>query len=118
MLSYHTPLIFMRLGLESFRIVRLSPVQRIAQILRLMVKVGIGSIFGQHQFLPGIVFFESFHPRFDVLHFLFVPAEITVHALYICILIHRMIGVTVTVHGNRVTVRIFRLRQIVKRLSQ
>ncbi len=31
---------------------------------------------------------------------------------------HRMIGVTVTVHGNRVAVRIFRLRQIVKRLSQ
>ena len=66
----------------------------------------------------GFVHLGSRGAEVDWIEDLFVPAEITVHALYICILIHRMIGVTVTVHGNRVAVRIFRLRQIVKRLSQ
>ena len=114
----HAPLVFVCFRLERFRIERLRPVQRVLQIFRLVQQVGIGSIFRQHQFLIRIVLLQAFHPRFDILQFLFIPAEIAVHSLYIGVQVDRMLHVSVAVYRNSVTVGIFCLCKVMQRLSQ
>ena len=77
-----------------------------------MDNVGVGSILRQHQFLIRIVLFQAFYPRFDILQFLFVPAKITIHSLYVSIQVDRMLHVSVAIYRNSVTVGVFRLRKI------
>ena len=114
----HTPLILVRFGSECFGIELFRPVQRISQIFRLMVQVGICTIFGQHQFLMRIFFLQILHPGFDILYFLFIPTEITVHTLNIGNQVNRMLHMSVSVHRNRITVRVFRFSQVMQRLGQ
>ena len=83
-----------------------------------MSQIRIGTIFGQHQFLIGIVFFKLFHPWLDVLYLFLVPAKITVHTLYVCVQVDRMIHVTIPIDRNGVTVRIFCLGKIMERTGQ
>ena len=83
-----------------------------------MRNIGIRSILRQHQTLPGIFFLKSLNPRKNVLHPLFIPSEITVHPLYVGILVHRMLGMSVSVDSRRETVRIFRLAQVVERTGK
>ena len=108
----------MRLGLECFRIERLSPVKRIAQIFCLMLQVRIGTVFSKHKFLPRILFFQAFYPRFYILYLLFIPSEVTIHALYIGILINGMFCRAVSVYCYRKTIRVFGLSQVMKCLSE
>ena len=114
----NTPLIFMCLGLERFRVKRTCPVQRIPQNLCLMSNVGICTIFCQHQTLPRIFFFHFLYPRLDILYLPFIPAEITVHALYICILIDGMVCIAITVHRHCITVWILKLAKVVNGLCK
>ena len=118
MLGDHAPLVFVRLRLKSFRIEGLRPVKRIVQIFGLMSQIGVGPVLRQHQFLVRIVLLQTFHPRFDILQFLFIPAEIAVHALYVGVQVDRMLHVSVSVYRNGVTVRIFRLRQVMQGTGQ
>ena len=114
----NTPLVLMCLSLKCFRIKRLSPIQGIPKVFGLMSQIRIGTIFGQHQFLIGIVFFKLFHPWLDVLYLFLVPAKITVHTLYVCVQVDRMIHVTIPIDRNGVTVRIFCLGKIMERTGQ
>ena len=83
-----------------------------------MGQVGIGTIFSQHQLLIRIFFFKLFYPRLDILYLLLVPTEITVHTLYIRIQIDRMFHMSISIDRNGITIRIFRLSKIMKRLGQ
>ena len=118
MLCNDTPLVFMRLGLKSFRIERLSPVQSITQIFCLMVQICISTIFRQHQFLPRVFLLQPFYPRLDILQLFLIPSEVAVHSLNIRILIDRMLCMAITIYRYSVAVRILCLGQIMQSLCQ
>ena len=83
-----------------------------------MLQVRIRPILCQHQFLPGIIFFQTFHPRLNILYLSFIPAKVAVHSLNICILVHRMFCMSIPVYSCCITVRIIRLTYIMQRTGQ
>lgn len=115
MLGYGGPLILVGFGLESLRIVRLSPVERLAKVFRLMGNVGIGTVFTQHELLPGIVFLQPLNPRVDVPDFALIPAKVAIHALNIGVLVYGVLCDAVSVDRHRHTVGVFGLGQVVER---
>ena len=108
----------MGFGLECFGIELFSPVQRFSQKLSLMLEVCIGSVLRQHQFHFGVFRFQMFYPGINIPDFLFVPAEIAVHALDVSLHVHRMFGMAIAVHGYSVSSGIFRLSQVVQRAGK
>ena len=118
MLGNDAPLVFVGFSLKCFRIERACPIQCIAQYFRLMFYIGVCTIFCQHQALPRIFFFHFLYPWLDVLYLPFVPTEVTVHALYIRILVDGVIGMTVTIYRNRVAVWILQFAEVVNGLGK
>ena len=93
-----TPMIFVYFGLERLRIVLLPPLERFAEKLSLVLDVGVGTIFRQHEELVGVVLLQSFDPCVDILDLLLVPAVISVHGLNVRIEIDGMFHVTITIN--------------------
>ena len=114
MLDDNPPLIFMRFCLKCLGIERFGPVQRFLYIFRLMSDIGVCPVFRKHQLIIRETGFQIFYPRLNSLYIFLIPPEITVHSLYIGISIYRMFHMPVSVYGNRIPVRVFRLSDIVQ----
>ena len=83
-----------------------------------MLQVGVGAVLREHQLHLGVVLLQPFDPSVDVLDFLLVPAEVTVHALDVGVHIDGMVGVAVAVDRGSEAVGVLGLGQVVERLRE